>query len=229
MQPIPRIINATTLHVGDPGASDIYLAARSRIPGWTDYQTFAFFRAVLDELFRDPDAIPRILIAGVYHGLDLALIDGLAARYHPNRSYLLTGVDLFSSAPCADWPEEVRHLSWEEAFHCAPPSIEAARHNSPRSEIVQGDAAELLATSRRRSGVLWHDTPFHFVYLDTSHDEKSVRAEIAATVTTHMPGTVLAGDDYTGPGSFICGVAKAVDYMLPNHHVLFNRTWLTAL
>jgi hypothetical protein len=236
MKPVARIINATTTALLAPRAEQeelfgIYQRRRANIPGWTDWPTFLFFKSALDELFRDqaPASGLRLLIAGVYHGLDLALIADLAERYHRGRDIALTGVDLFSAEPCADWPAEKRHLTWQEAFNCPPPSIEAARRNCPSAEIVQADATTFLNASPSRGHTKWHESPFHWVHIDTSHDEKTCRGEIAAAVCTQLPGTLLTGDDYTGPGNFACGVAAAVEAMLPTHHVLFNRTWLTQL
>jgi hypothetical protein len=70
---------------------------------------------------------------------------------------------------------------------------------------------------------------FDFIYLDTSHDEGTVTEEIAAAKLVAMPDAILAGDDYTGPGNFKCGVELAVNALLPNHNVLFNRTWIAQL
>lgn len=218
MTPAASIINHVTTYGLDDVDHHRYSVRRAAIPGWSTPCHALFFKAVLAELFgREADYIPSILICGVYHGLDLALIADLAARHHRGREYRLTGVDLFSAEPCADWPAEKRGLTWQQAFGCEPPSIDAARRNCPSAEIVQASSIDYLAQ---------HAPKFDFIYLDTSHDEQTVRQELTVALINPTPGLLVAGDDYTADGGFIGGVATAVSAMLPNHIPLFNRVWL---
>lgn len=211
--PFARIING--LCSCDSGRDhEEYAHARGSIPGWSLPAHFTFFGHVLAAL--PPSA--RILVCGVYHGLDLALISHAARLL--GKQIDLTGVDLFSSAPCADWPEEKRHLTWEQAFDCPPPSLEAARRHAPSARLVQARAHEYM---RECAGFIAYD----FIYLDTSHDEATVRAEIAAALPLLAPGGLLAGDDYYQPGS-CWGVDHAVTSALPGAAVFFNRIWLAA-
>jgi hypothetical protein len=211
-----RIINAATMGVTP---EDIVAANElgTRIPGWSNLHHVAFFKAALRELFGTYKA-PSILVCGVYHGLDLAIIADLAARYHSGRQFRLVGVDLFSSQPCADWPQEKRGMTWEQAFGCAPPNMIAAATNCPRAEIRQCDSVTYLANNG-------HD--FDFIYLDTSHDEQTVRRELTSALINPRDYSLIAGDDYGGEGGFEGGVQRAVDSMLPNHLAVFNRIWIS--
>lgn len=215
MTPSARIINDLFLVGLDAADQAAYTALRQKIPGWSTPLHQLFFKAVLNELFRW-DSHSSLCICGVYHGLDLALIADLAARHHPRHTFRLTGVDLFSSAPCDDWPADKRHLTWQEAFNCPPPSIEAARAACPTAKIVIARSADYLRT---------HTNMHQFVYLDTSHDELTLHSELEQCLA-HGP-RILAGDDYTsGSAGFECGVAKALDALLPDHQPIANRLWI---
>ena len=218
MTPTARIIN-DMFTVGLTDADrNAFSELRSRIPGWSTPLHQLYFKAILAELARSPLKIDRhICICGVYHGLDLAIIADLAARYHADLAFKLTGVDLFSAEPCADWPEEKRLLTWEEAFGCPPPSMEAAARNVPTAELAKSTAEAFLNERADEFG---------FIYLDTSHDEATVRAELKA-INAVLFGGLIGGDDYTdGGGGFDCGVARAVDALLPQHNVIANRLWI---
>jgi hypothetical protein len=208
---LARIVNSITqcTPVTDYAPFD---DARGLIPGWSQPFHYTFFGHVLAALPMDR---PRVLVCGVYHGLDLALIQHAAKIL--GKTIELTGVDLFSDQPCADWPEEKRHLTWEKAFNCPPPSRVAATLNSSGARVIERDAAGFMAHCGEK---------FDFIYLDTAHDEATVRDEIyAACVHALEPGGLLAGDDYHQPGT-CWGVAQAVAHALPRHVVLFNRIWL---
>ena len=219
MKPIARIINQTTC--GNLTAADFaaYAELRLRIKGWPSLQHMAFFKAVLAELF-STEAVPSLLVCGVYHGMDLAMIEGLAERHRPPRPMQLVGVDLFSSAPCADWPEEKRGMTWEQAFGCPPPSLEIAQRNVKRAQLVPVSSVDYLAR---------HSHEFDFIYLDTSHDEATVRSELTPILcNARAPGLIIAGDDYSEQGGgFTSGVQRAVEGLLPEHNVLFDRIWIS--
>lgn len=220
MKPVARIVNDFTSAPPTLEDVDRFRALSQSIPGWSHLGHVALFKSLLRELFEsDPAREPSLLVCGVYHGLDLAIIAYLAAQYHPTRLYRLTGVDLFSAAPCADWPVEKRHLTWEQAFQCAPPSLSAAVKNCPTAEICACDSIKYL---NEFAG------DFDAIYLDTSHDEATVHRELTAILAHPRAGRLLAGDDYSGPGNFDCGVARALDALLPDHQALGNRVWLAA-
>jgi hypothetical protein len=217
-----RIANSLTLadHRRDEAG---YLDARRQIPGWSLPIHYTLFGHVLAALgaAKPSEALAkegplRILVCGVYHGLDLALIQHAARAL--GRKIELVGVDLFSDQPCADWPAEKRHLTWEQAFDCAPPSIVAARLNAPGAEIVQMDSVSYL---------MRHPGEFDFIWFDTSHDEKTVLNECVWGVDALREGGLVGGDDYYQPGTY-WGVDRAVAQVFPHHIALFNRLWLAS-
>lgn len=213
--PVASIVNGLCpWHILEAAGQPLFSSVASRgIPGWSTPLHGAFFEVLVQVV---PNG-GRILLCGVYHGMDLALIQG-AAKAH-GRDIELVGVDLFSSGPMADWTDEQRKVgTWEGNGFGPPPSIDAARRNAPGAVIVQGDAAEFMAQSVNKGR-------FGAVVLDTSHDEKTLRREIPAAKHALAPGGVISGDDYTGP-SPAWGVDRAVSALLPHHVVFGNRIWL---
>jgi len=218
MTPTARIINDTTLNVvrSAPNDAERFNELVQKIPGWSQFIHQAFYLAILRHLMSIGKP-PAILVCGVYRGLDLAIITDLAERYFPHNTLTIDGVDLFSAEPCADWPESKRSMSWEQAFGCRPPSFEAAKSACSHALLHKANSIDFLRE---------HAGEYDFIYLDTSHDEATVRAEIEAIQQNAKPGLILAGDDYTGNGGFECGVSRALDALLPTHTPLFNRLWL---
>lgn len=180
------------------------------IPGWSVPEHLAFFESVVS----NPD-ITDILVCGVYFGLDVMLIERAAQQV--GRKVRIFGVDLFSGAPCADWPADKRGMSWEAAGFGPAPTLDQANKNAPYALLIQSDAAQYMRTA---------PAAFDFIYLDTSHDAATVRAEINAATIALRPHGLLAGDDYTGPDPS-WGVADAVKELLPHHVTLFDRIWLS--
>lgn len=219
MKQAARILNRATAHLVRPHQSDQFELARlQKITGWSGFEHYCFFKAVLDELFALCGS-PRVLVCGVYRGLDLAILAHLASKYHAAQDISLTGVDLFSAEPCADWPAEKRDMSWEQAFGCPPPSAAAAAMHCPSATLVTANSVDYLAE---------HAGEFDFIYLDTSHDEFTVRRELEVIFADERTRRlILAGDDYSGPGNFECGVPRALAVMAPDHLVLADRIWLT--
>ena len=183
---------------------------RATIPGWSNVAHAAFFQAVARSI--QPKA--RVLICGVYHGLDLALMEW-AAR-DAKVEIELHGVDLFSDKPCADWtPEQKARGSWQANGFGPPPDIEAAKQNAPSAKITKMNAYVFM---------LQFPLLFDVIYLDTSHDEVTVGHEIGAAQKILAPGGIIAGDDYYEPNTH-WGVDKAVQTALPHHVVLASRIW----
>lgn len=189
------------------------------VPGWSDARHFAFFRNLLEDAWAT-----SMFVAGVYQGRDLAFILEILATRHPDRWFTIHAADLFSSEPCADWPPHLRSKSWEAAGFGEPPSILKAEANlAPyiarcasrvRVQLHKGNSVDVM---RQLSG------KFDVVYLDTSHDEKTVRDEIdAAAGILRCPG-VICGDDYSDSGTW--GVARAVRSRFNAHHVFANWLW----
>jgi SAM-dependent methyltransferase len=185
-----------------------------RIPGWSNSSHALFFHSVISVIGRQAQPL-RALVCGVYHGLDLALLQWAARS--KNIKLDLVGVDLFSDQPCADWDEGQRARgTWEANGFGPPPSMEAAQRNAPGAQLVRANSIEYM----RASPLL-----FDFIYLDTSHDYATVRAELAEARRILAPGGVLAGDDYFEPGSG-WGVDRAVCELVPHHVALWGRIWL---
>lgn len=183
------------------------------IPGWSTQLHMLFFKCVLAEA-----KVRRILVCGVYHGLDLAILEYLIATYHRGQQITLTGIDLFSDGPMKDWGPEKHGMTWEQAANGPPPSLSAAQKNAPTATIHKADSKVYLAG---------HRGEFDFIYLDTSHDEQTVRNEIEAIGEKGHREIIIAGDDYRGPENW--GVDKAVDALLPAHAAVFDRLWIHAL
>jgi hypothetical protein len=79
-------------------------------------------------------------------------------------------------------------------------------------EVVQDDSAAAAA--------LFAPGSVDFVFLDASHDERSVRADIAAWLPRVRPGGVLAGHDFSWPG-----VRAAVADLLPGAVAKSRDSW----
>lgn len=213
-----RIINRITTRTpaDNERAVAVFNATRTTIPGWSLPLHYAFFEAVAQEMPKEFSA----LICGVYHGLDLALLTKAAGV--AGRNLTLTGVDLFSDQPCADWtPEQKARLTWEGNGFGPPPNREAAQRNAPKAGLVQDSASRYLASAATHS--------FDFVYLDTSHDLQTVGAEIDAARRTIKPGGIMAGDDYSHNEEAGYGVQRAVCAALPYHAAVFSRVWLSPI
>lgn len=185
--------------------------ARESIPGWSLPAHAVFFSAVAEAM--KPNF--RALVCGVYHGLDLALLQWAAKD--ARKEVEITGVDLFSDQPCADWDEGQRARgTWEANGFGPPPSMEAAQKNATGANLVRANSIEFMESSQQ---------VFDFIYIDTSHDYETVRREIIAAKRILAPGGVLAGDDYSAPGSG-WGVDRACCEVIPHHVALWNRIWL---
>jgi hypothetical protein len=214
--PLANFTNHFSLLVGaNKEEWDHCAALKEGVPGWSKIEHYLFFRELMKS---KPNA--RILVCGVYHGLDMRYMAGIAEKL--GQKVELVGVDLFENKECADWPEELRGkgLTWEQSMHNAPPpSEEASRKNCPSATIYKGNSAEWMTAYRGPA--------FDIVFLDSSHDFGTVSDEIMAARNILRYGGILAGDDY--PASLPSwGVDRAVQALLPNHIVLFNRIWVSA-
>jgi hypothetical protein len=215
--PLASFTNHFSVLLGAEKADwDHCAALKEGVPGWSKIEHYLFFRELLRSKAK-PEPL-RILVCGVYHGLDMRYIAGLAEKL--GQKIELVGVDLFEDKPCADWPEEQRKegVKWVDSIHKAPPpDMEAAKRNVPTAEISKCDSVSWIHQNLLRE--------FDIIYLDTSHDEQTVRDEIEAALRILAVGGLLAGDDYAG-GCSNWGVSDAVQSLLPNHIVLFNRIWV---
>lgn len=215
--PLASFTNHFSVLIGaDKEDFDHCAALKEGVPGWSKMEHYLFFRELLRSKAR-PEPL-RILVCGVYHGLDMRYMAGIAEKLGQNVE--LVGVDLFEDKESPDWPEETKGkgLTWEQSCHKAPPpNEEAARKNCLSATIVRGNSIEWMQNNMHRE--------FDIIYLDSDHSEQTVRAEIEAAHPLLAPCGLLAGDDYQ-PAFPTWGVDKAVQALLPNHIVLFNRIWV---
>lgn len=206
MMPIAaRLINRLTTELVD--VQPFRVASRN-IRGWSRDHHYIFFRHLVAMPIRS------VLVNGVYRGLDLHLLQLAATSARKELS--ITGVDLFSAEPCADWTDEQRARgTWEANGFGPPPDMAVAQANAPGATVIKSDSVGFMQTTQER---------FDCVYLDTSHDEATVRAEIEASRRVLNPGGLLCGDDYIAQGGW--GVDLAVQALVPHHAVLFGSIWL---
>lgn len=183
--------------------------------GWADAKHWNFQR----ELFTKIPSIREICIVGVYMGRDTAYMAAHLSALHGDEFHI-TAVDLFSDQPCADWPEEKRGLTWEQAGFGSAPQLGAVRQSmetlgyDKRVTLVKQDAAEFLRST---------DQEFDLIYIDTSHDYETTRETILAALPKLRATGVLAGDDYSDEGTW--GVKRAVTELCPQHRVFMNWIW----
>lgn len=202
-------------------------ALNAEVPGWSGPSHYAFFRALLNELFLHVDA-PRILMLGIYHGRDLAYLLDLLQREHPGRSATLIGVDKFDNEPCADWPEAKRGLSWESAGFGEPPALKRAeahllsRVGTAILRLYQSDDAAFLEGALMAPPAL--RMKFDAIYVDTSHDYATVARQLRQLAQLCCDdATLICGDDYSDAGTW--GVARAVREAFSDHRVFANWIW----
>ena len=90
---------------------------------------------------------------------------------------------------------------------------------APSAQIVVGKSVDVLRA---------HAHEFNVIYLDTSHDYETVKAELIAIKAQEADHHfTVCGDDYSGQNNW--GVACACDELLPYHVPLFNRIWLAEI
>lgn len=200
------LINRLTCEPCNVEDASLVEQARQKIPGWSQPYHYTFFKHLLAD-----ERVNSVLVCGVYHGLDLHLIE--RAVRDLDRHIRLVGVDKFNAEPCADWPKEKRGMTWEQAFGCKPPSHDASLKNAPWADIHQADSIDFLSRQT---------CCFDAIYLDTSHDHETVSREIFYARRALRRGGLLAGDDYQDTG-----VRLAVANGCADHLVLFNRIWIS--
>ena len=187
-------------------------AINGRIRGWSIVHHYWFFKSWLDAY---PEA-KRILIVGVYLGRDISYMLDAAA----GRELHVVGVDKFNAEPCDDWPQEKRGMSWEEAFQCPPPDLDAATANIGAKpphvvQLIKADDKDWLESEIG---------PFDLIFLDASHEFASISRQIRACHKLCHPQTIVSGDDYSDvqPG---WGVTEAVKESFKYHHHINYRIW----
>jgi hypothetical protein len=183
-----------------------------KVKGYSSHIHYAFFKGAL--------ALPTvrsILVLGVYHGRDIALMLSLA-RQHPEKVFCIVGVDKFTDDSCADWPPTAKDFNWRQAGFGDPPSLHFARLNTASGfvEIVAEDDSVYLANTNEK---------FDFIYLDTAHDEATVTRQIAQVKRLCHPHTLIAGDDYVARPFW--GVIEAVAKAFREARNFHNVIWWT--
>jgi hypothetical protein len=142
--PLASFTNHFSVLLGAEKADwDHCAALKEGVPGWSKIEHYLFFRELLRSKAK-PEPL-RILVCGVYHGLDMRYIAGLAEKL--GQKIELVGVDLFEDKPCADWPEEQRKegVKWVDSIHKAPPpDMQAAKRNCPSATIIKEDSITWL-------------------------------------------------------------------------------------
>lgn len=200
------------------------------IPGYSGIVQQGFFKMLLT----DP-SVNNILMLGVYHGRDIAIIMDLARRWRPHVPTHVWGVDKFSDDACADWPHHKKWMRWKEAGFGEPPcGVTRAKQNIAQAvgplpdgqsfTVIESDDAEYLALHARAASAIKFDA----VYLDTSHDEATVERQLRQSLGVMRHDGILCGDDYSdesnSPGGS-WGVKKAVSAAYPYHTVFGNWIW----
>ena len=181
------------------------------IPGYSGHIQQGFFKMLL----ADPK-INNILMLGVYHGRDLAIIMDLARRWRPHVPTYVWGVDKFSNDSCADWPEDKKLMSWTQAGFGNPPAgVAQVKKNLAQAvgplpdghgfTAIESDDGEFLSLHTRSASAVKFDA----VYLDTDHLEKTIYRQVLQSEKVMRQGGIICGDDYSNDGTW--GVKRAVD------------------
>lgn len=215
-----------------PADAEIVTATRNiagEVPGWSRETHYAFFKALLDVLKPDFASVLssprplRLLMLGVYQGRDLVFLNDAARRYHPNLVLECTGVDAFSDAACADWPEDLKDKTWEQAGFGPAPSLDKATDNLRKFGfdevmLLKMPDEKFLARSAQM-GRKWD-----VVYIDTAHDEATVVRQIGQVLPLLAgPKAIICGDDFSSERQPTWGVDRAVKAAF-GRFGLFNRT-----
>jgi hypothetical protein len=163
----------------------------------------------------------KILILGVYYCFDLNLIN------YSNKNSIIVGVDKFNDKFCRDWPKSKKKLTWDKAGYGVPPPnnpnqlLHKIKKQGPLNNnsisIIKSDDIKylkLLINKKKK---------FDLIYLDTSHDYKTVINQIKFSKKLINKNGIIAGDDYSDHGTW--GVKKAVTEAFDFHHVFCDRIW----
>jgi hypothetical protein len=185
------------------------------VPGYSGLAHYIFFRGMIENY-----EVRSILMLGVYMGRDIAMLLDIARSR--NISLKVVGVDKFSDDFCADWPAEVRHLTWQEVGFGTAPTIERTSENLVKQglgacqvQLVKGHDADYLAGCQEQ---------FDMIFIDTSHDYETVMRQIRDSRRLLKPEGFMTGDDYSDKGSW--GVTQAVTESFDHHWVVDSFIWL---
>lgn len=171
-----------------------------------------------DKTLVDP-AIKDICMLGVYYGRDIAYMATILNNYRRG-NYSITGVDRFLDEFCNDWPEDKRHLRWQEAGFGPAPSMGDAQRNLARLGLATN---VLLVGQPAEDFLVEHEASFDLIYVDTSHDYLTTRNHIALSIERLRPGGLMAGDDFSDEGTW--GVQTAVRECFRRFDVFHDWIW----
>ena len=183
--------------------------------GYSGDSHWLFFKQVLYIL-----KAYNILILGVYEGRDIAYIAEIL-RASGQTKYTITGIDLFEDTAGADWPEEKRGLTWQEAGFGNSPSLEKASANLEKLGLL---ANVSLVQSRADDFLRCTTEHFNLIYVDVSHDYGTTKTCIDLAIPKLTFQGVLAGDDFSDEGTW--GVASAVKDSFVKFRVFYDWIWL---
>ncbi len=175
-----------------------------------------------ERTFTAVPSIRDVCMLGVYYGRDTAYAATLLERLR-GEDFHVTAVDLFSDAPCEDWPEEKRGMTWEEAGFGPAPTLETTQANlcalglDTHVTLVKSPAEEFLRTT---------DQEFDFIFIDTSHDYETTKRTMQLALKRLRPLGLLAGDDFSDKDTW--GVRKAVTELCPNVRTFMTWIWYAA-
>lgn len=192
----------------------------ARGPGYSSVSHYRFFRHIFASMGEQSS---RCLVLGVYFGRDLMMMaDILAAEFPVSAGNMhVVGVDKFEDAPCDDWPDELRGLSWAKAGFGVAPSLGATQRiispysSRPCIELIRSHAENFLQSAP--------PAEYDWVYIDTAHDYESTCRIIRLALPTLKKGGIISGDDYSNAGTW--GVQRAVKEVCPDHFVWDNWIW----
>lgn len=192
----------TDLHQVNPYVDFPLADWPARVEGWNS--TDAIFRELIQEL--NPQLIVEV---GTWLGASALHMAGELARRQRNNAARIVCVDTWLGAlefwTKLDDPERhqmlrLRHGYPSVYYQFLANVIHAGAQNViipfPQTSLI---AARWFAAKRVRPDL---------IYLDASHEEADVKADMAAWFEVLRPGGVLLGDDYSGAWP---GVRAAVD------------------
>jgi precorrin-6B methylase 2 len=163
--------------------------------------------------------IVNICVIGVYYGRDIAYLATIAEELKI-KNYHITGVDKFEDSYCEDWVEELKGKSWEDTGYGKPPNFDIVSENMKKLGInkhvtlIKSNDSEFLQNTQER---------FDFIYIDSSHDYKSVKNLIKLSSTKCTINGIIGGDDYESHPTF--GVIQAVNESFKKFTIIDRHVW----
>jgi len=184
--------------------------------GWSNNSHVQFFTKILS----DP-RINNICICGVYYGRDIAYIKNINNSLY-NRNIKITGIDLFSDDPGADWEEHKKNMTWEEFCGMPSPTKEKAENNLKKLNLFDNNIT--LIKNKDSDFLEQTNEQFDFIYLDTAHDYNTVKVSIDKSINKLNNFGIIGGDDFADSSTW--GVKSAVEKSFYKYE-LIGSCWYT--